>query len=250
MSRILRALSLLVLILLLPGGKTHAAYEPLAIDLAQDHVDITTGFDGAHIAFYGVKEQPGAVAVVITGPPRDAVVRRKSRLMGVWMNTEGITFEDVPSFYDFALDRPAEEMAPPKLFREQGIGMDALMFDPASRPGPEDLKDFQEALIRAKQKRKLFPSQPGKITYISDSFFKAEFYIPPYVPVGAYQVKAFLIQGGEVRSVRTTKLRVAQVGASASIHTFAHDWSFVYGLLCVIIAMFMGWLSNAIRKTG
>jgi uncharacterized protein (TIGR02186 family) len=228
-----------------------ARTQSMAIDLAQDHVDVTTGFDGAHIAFYGVKEPGGALAVTLTGPLHDEVVRKKSRVAGVWINTDSVTFKKVPSFYSFASDRPERSLGGPKFLKRQGIGFNALRPDTEDKKiAPEKVREFQDALIRGKQARKLYPREAGTITYINDRFFKVDFYIPSNGPIGEYKVKAFVIDGAEVRDVKTTRLKVAQVGLSATVHDFAHRWSLAYGFLSVFLAMFVGWLSNTIRRTS
>jgi hypothetical protein len=43
-------------------------------------------------------------------------------------------------------------------------------------------------------------------------------------------------------------VRVAQVGGSARINQFAHGNSFVYGVMCVFLAVFAGWFSNRVRR--
>ncbi len=49
------------------------AQEPgqgLTVDLASDHVDITTGFNGTGLELFGVKPEGGDIAVVVSGPKR------------------------------------------------------------------------------------------------------------------------------------------------------------------------------------
>src|SRR5690606_21979933 len=84
----------------------------LTVDLAQKRIDITTGFHGADLAIYGVKKAPGEIAVVIRGPSQSMVVRGKSRVLGVWMNSRSLEFTNVPVYYDLALSVPEDRIAP------------------------------------------------------------------------------------------------------------------------------------------
>lgn len=240
---------LIFMVLLIIPAMAQAQGKLLAVDLAKDHVDITTGFTGAHISLFGVQEQDGHIAIIIRGPKHRMVVRRKENVFGVWMNRAGMGFEDVPVYYDYALSADEEEIASASVRKANFIGVDTLRFAPDDdKSNEETVQAFQEALIRNKQMERLFPVQPQRVDYIDDRFFRASFYIPANVPTGMYTVETFLLQKGKVKAVQTTELKVAQVGKSADIYNFARSWSFTYGVLCVIFAMGVGWLSNSIRR--
>jgi Putative transmembrane protein (Alph_Pro_TM) len=83
-----------------------ASAEALAADLTSHLIAITTGFTGASVVLFGAIDGPGDVAVVVRGPDREMTVRRKSRVAGIWMNSQEITFGNVPSFYFVAASRP------------------------------------------------------------------------------------------------------------------------------------------------
>lgn len=222
---------------------------PIAIDLALDHVDITTGFNGAHLSLFGVQDEPGDVAITIQGPQREMVVRRKENVFGIWMNRTSMTFESVPAFYDLALSTDKESIGSEAMRAEHNIGVETLRFRPEGDDvEPELLKKFQNALIRNEQEIGLFPTEPQPITYINDKFFRTTLYIPSNVPTGLYTIRTFLIKDGRVRDIRETEVKVAQVGKSAAIYNFSKSWSFIYGFLCVAFAMSVGWFSNVIRR--
>ena len=94
---------LFVVLIMLVSFPVYAQENILTVDLAQDSVDITTGFDGAYLSLFGVKYNGGQVAVVIKGPTSDALVRKKESVGGMWMNRSSLRFRDVPQFYYFAL---------------------------------------------------------------------------------------------------------------------------------------------------
>lgn len=226
-----------------------AAQQSLVVDLAEDHVDISTGFNGANLTLFGVREQGGEVAVVIRGPARRMVVRRKESIGGAWINRRSMSFRQVPSYYDYALSAPESELAAPDILMENGIGINALYLDPdIERESPEYVRNFQEALIRNKQAQGLFPLRPKEIKFISDNFFRASFYMPANVPVGDYKIETFLLKNGKIIEKRATDLRVAQVGFGARVYAFAHGRSLSYGLVCVFIAVLAGWMANAMYR--
>ncbi len=212
----------------------------LTVDLAEKSVNITTGFTGANLSLFGVKEQAGDIAIVIEGPSRRMVVRRKGQAAGIWMNVDSVNFLNVPVYYDLALSRAEHDIAAADILREQEIGLDSLNFEPVNREDVEVALRFREALIRNKQAQGHFPLEPKDIIFLSNNFFRANFYMPADVPTGEYIIKTYLFKNGAVLGKRETKLRVGQVGFSARVYRFAHFQGLAYGLLSVALAIVAG----------
>jgi uncharacterized protein (TIGR02186 family) len=212
----------------------------ITINLANDHVDITTGFDGADVVVYGVTATEGDIALLVTGPRRNMVVRRKEPVMGAWINTEWEEFSQVPSFYDYALSRFAMEQDDAALLQKNGIGLDGLNFVPQDGDAGDVMRS-REALIRNKQAQGLFPLKARGMQFVREDFFKAEFFLPSNVPTGDYTVSAYLFKRGKLYAQDHATFRVAQVGFSARIYSFAYRDSLSYGLVAVLMALFAGW---------
>src|SRR5215831_5962104 len=104
--------------------------EPLAADLTSHLIAITTGFTGASVVLFGAIDGPGDVAVVVRGPDREMTVRRKSRIAGIWMNSQEVTFANVPSFYFVAASRPLEEIVSPTTAAFYRLGVANLQLKP------------------------------------------------------------------------------------------------------------------------
>ena len=94
----------------------------------------------------------------------------------------------------------------------------------------------------------MFPLQAEKIDFLSEHLFRIDFNLPANVPSGEYTVRAFLIRNNQVVYEHALPLRVGLEGFSSQIYKIAHKHSFLYGLGCVFIALFAGWLSNAIVR--
>ena len=226
----------------------HSNGDAITIDLAQDHVDITTGFNGARLHLFGEVTQNGQVVITVKGPKKDMVVRQKSRIGGVWMNSDSMRFENVPQFYDFAMSDAESDVLDSAKRRALGIGFSYLKFDPKDDDVSEDKrKRFQNALLREKQSEKLFPIEPERIVFLSDHFFRAEFYVPSNVPTGQYMIDTFFIRDGDIVEQKKTSVKVAQIGFAAGVKLFASSYSFAYAILIILIAVVAGWLSNAVR---
>jgi uncharacterized protein (TIGR02186 family) len=92
--------------LLLTQPRAPAAQE-LVVDLSDPLVAITTGFVGTRLVLFGSAEARGDIVVVVRGPLQDAVVRRKERVAGIWVNRTKVAFRSIPSFYTVAAKRSA-----------------------------------------------------------------------------------------------------------------------------------------------
>lgn len=220
----------------------------VTVDLASDHVDITTGFNGARLALFGMKREEGDIAVVIRGPSRSMVARHRKQVMGVWTNYASVVFGDVPVYYDLAVGRPLAAIAAPDILREQGIGLDSFTFSHFGREDAETVKAFREGLIRNKQSQGHYPLSPRNIVFLNEDFFRADFYVPPDVPTGDYKIDTYLFRDGKVVERRETALRVGQVGFSAWLQLFAYTNKFAYGLVTIMMAMLAGWTAHAVSR--
>lgn len=222
--------------------------EALNVDLADDYVEITSGFTGTDLVVFGNTLKRGDVVVVIEGPERDSVVRRKERTLGAWVNRASLRFEDMPSYYDYALSvEGGVDILSADVQKEKRVGLNALMVEPEKdRYNAKTTKLFQEGFIRSQQKKQVYPLKPQTLSFLGDGLFRADFHLPANVPSGAYKVRALLVNDGEVVYEKVKEFQVGLTGASSNIYKFSKNYSFLYGLLCVFIACVAGWLSNMV----
>lgn len=219
----------------------------ISVDLAADHVDITTGFNGTTMSLFGTRRADGDIAVIVRGPEKTMYVRRKENIFGAWINKSSERFKGIPSYYNYALSSPPEQFFSGKAGGNNGIAPETIGISAEDKEDPAR-KEFHAALIRNKQKQGLYMRDPGTVKFISPDFFRADFYIPANVSVGEYEIETLYFSGGAVKDTVTRTIRVVQVGAAADIHEFAYRYSFLYGLLSVMLAIFAGWFSNRIRR--
>lgn len=242
----MRKIILILAIILMPLA-AQAQKDRVVTNLASDHVDITTGFNGTTIHLFGVRHNKGDIAVIVRGPMRTMSVRRKESVFGAWMNRKSESFKDVPSYYSYALSAPLEKIAPPEVLKQYGIGPNNLQFNKPDSKDPDRIL-FREALLRNKEKQGLFMDKPADILFLSPDFFRADFYIPSNVAIGTYDVQTLNFVNGVLTETKTLNVRVAQTGNSAKINEYAHDHAFIYALLCIALAVFAGWFSNRVRR--
>lgn len=222
-----------------------AADEPLVADLTSHLIAITTGFTGTNVVLFGATDGGGDVIVVVRGPERDAVVRRKSRIAGIWINAREVTFTGVPSYYAVFSSRPLDEIAPPATQALHQIGLASLRLGVAEKQRTaSEIADFRAALIRERQSEALFADTVGRVNFLGDRLFRATIAFPANVPTGTYLVEILQIRDKAVVSGQTTPLVVSQVGIDAEVNDFASRWALLYGVVAVVGAAMAGWLAS------
>jgi uncharacterized protein (TIGR02186 family) len=240
--------ALLVLSLLCWGSAARA--EGLVADLTSHLIAITTGFTGSSVVLFGATDGPGDVIVAVRGPEREMTVRRKSRVAGIWVNTQEVTFGNLPSFYAVAASRPMADILSPAAAAFYRLGIANLKLT-ASTPAPSVVVDaFRIALERTQQEAGLYVDRMGKVDFLGERLFRTTIAFPANVPTGTYLVEVFLVRDKDIVSGQTTPLVVSKVGVDAAVFEFSARQPGFYGAIAVLTAVMAGWLASLPFRGG
>lgn len=246
MTKYLKIFSAMAAVLLIAGV---VQSRDLVVDLSNSIVKITTGFAGTELLLFGAKKGEGDIIVVVRGPWEDPTVRRKERILGVWVNRDEIDFKNVPSYYWVASNKPLEDLLPPETLEIHQIGIPDLDFTPVSENAdPTQVIAFSEALKREKVRKELYNNATSSLLFVDDVLFRTNVKFPANVSVGEFGIQTYLVQNQKIVTSKTTLLNVRKFGLEAGIYDFAHRHSFLYGVFAVIIACVAGWAANAAFK--
>jgi uncharacterized protein (TIGR02186 family) len=224
------------------------AQELFVGDLMDHRITITAGFTGTDLFVYGVKDGPGDIVVVLRGPPSDYAVRRKERIAGIWLNTDRVDFQSVPSFYAVASSKPLDEVMTPAAQAREEVGVGRLKMVPAEDTAAADVAPFSEALIRVKQAMGLYQGDVATISVGNKPLFSGRMHVPANVPTGNYDVKVLLLRDGEIADGRTIPLQIGKGGTDAWVYERAHDQSAAYGLCAILGALLLGWAAHLVFR--
>jgi uncharacterized protein (TIGR02186 family) len=246
-----RLILLLAFATLLPPGDAPRA-QSLVADLSQHLIAITTAFVGTQVVLFGVTEGGGDIVVTVQGPREDLVVRRKSRVAGIWVNRERLAFRRVPAYYAVASTGPLERIARPDVLAQLDIGTEYLDLQPIDASGLEigEIASFKDALVRRKQEQGLYSREPAPINFVGKELFRTTLAFPANVPPGIYQVQVFQLQDGFAADAQRSTLVVSKVGLEADIYDFAQQRAALYGLTAIALATVSGWLAGVIFRRG
>ena len=232
--------------------------ENIQIGLSTDRVAITADFSGADLTIFGSLDNADPmisrqgrydVIVVLEGPARSTVVRRKGRFLGMWINLDSETFANVPMSYSVATTRMPQDITDPTNYRQLALGADNLYIEPVgSDSPPATIDEFRAALRERKSSSGLFSLRVGGVEFLSQSLFRASLNLAPNVPVGTHKARAFLFRNGVFVRESSAQLAIVKSGFEQSIARAAIDYSFFYGLFAIGLAMLTGWLGRIVFR--
>jgi len=224
--------------------------ETIEADVSTRSVAITPDYTGTEILIFGTVEhsrQPSAeagtydIVAVVEGMSLPAIVRRKSRVGGLWINTDSVRFSSFPSFYGIATTRPLDEIAEPQTLATYQIGFGYVRMVPSGSirwapSTPEEAEEYRTAAIRLKKKDRLFVQSDYGVTFRGRSLFRATISLPANVPVGPLTTRLFLFKDGKMLSQYKSEVMMERTGLERFLHDAANDSPFLYGLSTVLIA--------------
>jgi uncharacterized protein (TIGR02186 family) len=241
-------LVLLLLVLALP-----ARGEEVVASLSQNRVSIDTNFDGSEILVFGaIKRErpapPGSLEVIVTiaGPSLPVVVRRKSRVLGIWVNVEEVEIDRAPSFYAVATTAPWSEVITDTEDLRHRISIGRAIRSVGAEVS--DSPNFTEALIRLRLRAGLYQTAIDTVELRDATLFNTTFALPANLTEGNYRVRFFLTREGQVIDTRETTIFVRKVGLERFLFTLAHEQPLIYGLMSLAIAIAAGWGASAVFR--
>ena len=232
--------------------------EGIEIGLSTDRVSITADFSGADLTIFGAIDNANPqisrqgrydVIVVLEGPARPVVVRRKDRILGVWINAESETFVNVPSSYSVATTRAPQDITDTKNYRQLSLGADNIYMEPLDRKdNPATIREVTKALRERKKATGLSVERVGGVQFLSQNLFRASLTLAPNIPVGTHKARAFLFRNGLFIRETSAQLAIVKSGFEQSIFRTANNYGLLYGLFAVFLAMITGWLGRIIFR--
>jgi uncharacterized protein (TIGR02186 family) len=251
------ALATSLLLALFICAPAHA--QSVEADLGTHNVDVKVDFAGTNVLLFGSLfyedfESDGPtpdVIIAVHGPERKMRVRRKTRIAGIWVNSESSVFDTVPGYYALVTNRSVEAIASSYDLHHNGIGFNDLqskLLLSSAGFASASPREYAAALVRILKKDGLYQEHAGGVKFPGKHLFRAEFALPANVPLGMYTANIFIFQNGKLADEFTTTLQIEKRGIERFIFALAHENPFLYGILSVILAVMAGLGAAAIFR--
>ncbi|MFM2355148.1 MAG: hypothetical protein RLZZ528_884 [Pseudomonadota bacterium] len=245
-----RLAAALLALLVLPAA---AGGESVVAGLSTDTISITANFDGSDILIYGAvkREAPipaaGPLEVIVTveGPAAPVRVRRKSREMGIWINTDTVVVDSAPSFYEVATTGPLDRILSSTEDLRHRISIPLAVISVGAPMDIEDAQSFSEALIRIREGTGDYHVQTGGVRLTEETLFRADIDLPANLTEGDYKTRIFLLRDRAVVALHEQVIDVRKVGLERWLFTLAYGSPVSYGILSIVLAVVLGWAASA-----
>lgn len=221
---------------------------PLITDLSTHLITINSSFTGTDLLIYGAVDQDGDIVVVVRGPAEPIVVRRKERILGVWVNSASVGFARVPTYYAVAATRSLNEISTPSILGRLRLGFEHLRFEPDTELPAAVVPSFRRAMIEQRARAGLFHDQTEKVVFLGPKLFRVEFEFPANVQVGTYQAEVYLFRNKQVVAAVATPLYVKKSGLEQGLFDMSRQQSALYGVLAIVLSLAAGWIGNFVMR--
>jgi len=237
---------ILILTILIFSSILSKAYcSPLISGISTNEINIDTKFKGAQILLFGAKGDAGNIVITVRGPKKNFFVTRKEKIVGIWYNATRLKFENSYSFFSLFSSYKGLEIDE-DILNDLELTKDFLQFSNEQKYDNKTKDDFRIELIDEMERRKLYNNTADKIDFLDDTLFKIMLNFPKNIVQGVYTVELYLIKENSLISFQSIPIYVNQVGISAKISEFSRQKEIFYGLVAVVLALVVGWITNYI----
>jgi len=245
-------------LLLIAATLVPAQAARLISQLSNDSVEITSSFDGERMNFFGqIAPDAGAdartlvgpfhVIVVVLGPTQNRVAREMTNNFGIWSNTGQVEFDNFPSYFHVLSSGKLTEITDITTLTTNYIL-------PESHTLAANSTDwwngaiYGQQLVRLMTQEGLFGVQENGVNFLSDNFYSARLTLPSNAPPGPYIALTYVFKDGAVIARKSEGFAVRKIGFERFLALSAVQQPFLYGLVCVILALFTGWLGGVLFR--
>lgn len=236
---------------------TAVSAQELITGLTHEKIYITSDFTGAELVVFGtvnniqniasaedadISMRHYDVVVVIEGPQESGIVRKKERAAGIWINRSKVDFKTIPASYLMMSSTPHDEAGFNAALENLKIGLDHMPLG-----APQNAEAFRDAVVRLKSRDGLYRQSTG-IAFPGDNLFSAQFPVPALIPVGRHKVRSYLFVDNKLISESSHSITIAKKGFEQFLFDFSRQSGYLYGIVCVVLAMFTGWLSSVVFR--
>jgi uncharacterized protein (TIGR02186 family) len=86
------------------------------------------------------------------------------------------------------------------------------------------------------------------VTFRSDTFYFAQVSLPADAPPGPYIARTYLFKDGQIVGEKSEGFSVRKIGFERFLGQSARQYPLLYGIVCVALALFTGWLGGVVFR--
>ncbi|SPD72594.1 conserved exported hypothetical protein [uncultured Desulfobacterium sp.] len=212
---------------------------------------ISSFFHGGEIIAHAIVPPDQDVALRILGAQEDANLMKKGRVWGMWMNTNSVTFHNIPRVYLAWTTKRLSDLADPVILKRLKMDYASIVSDSLETQDAEENSFLIKELIKLKEKEKLYQLWEGSLETTpygegGSRRIDAHLQLPSNIYPGSYIVELITFHKGEVTLQKQELLEVSLSGFPEQMHLWATQRGLLYGILAVLFATVAGLIIGVI----
>lgn len=245
--------ALLACLLALLGltGPAQAQDRGLAAASTDQLIEVTSDYQGAVVTIFGAtpdRRLDGDIVVTLRGPPQRMQLRRKRRMLGLWINADPVTVTEAPAFFALFATRPLDSVTTPRQIWALDLDPAALAVIEGETPADADAGVYRAALVRLMRRSGLYAQRVRDLTVGPGGLFTAKMRLPANAPVGLYTWNVHYFRNGRLIDSQEGEVAVSKAGLERAVFDAAVSRPRIYGLATVALALIAGWLVTLVFR--
>ena len=131
-------------------------------------------------------------------------------MAGIWVNSAGQGLSVGAGLLCRAVDPARSGRSPPTRRSRRSASASPMSISAGPAKDDADEETYRSAVIRLKEKQKLFQEHDDGVAFIGRSLFRATVDLPVNVPIGRYTADVYLFRDGKLLSKNQSTLEVQQ----------------------------------------
>jgi uncharacterized protein (TIGR02186 family) len=217
-----------------------AKAEALGIHMSPRELSFGEVFTHTSLSVFVTAPQPGDLVLIFEGAPVNYAISRKEHSGPFWLGGKRLVVHDVPSFYLLTSSKPLSEITDKENQTLLRLPMGTVLPEMTET---ED-REFAEALLRLKEKRRHFGFSEGSVEKLPHNSFRADFHIPSNVPVGNYKVRAWLFQDGKLAASGEQPYIIRKIGLNLALSDMVQRHQILSSLLTIGLMLVVGLMGS------
>ena len=206
--------------------------EMISFDISHKEIVIRDGVDLPTFSVFGYKDNKSFAILKITGPKQKVILQKKKKILKMWTWEKTGEFS-YPSLFHFYTNAKEKEI---------NFVIKKDMVDNIKLIGNDD-DNLKKELIEKKRSLGMFLIKNNSFQNIEKNdpvFFKIPVKFPVNSKEGKYALTMEIIKNDKIIFSKTKEVEVKKPGFNSIVYKFAHGFSFLYGLISVIVAIMLG----------
>ncbi len=219
---------------------------PILMEPETTHVDITADFAGTDVKTYGVIDGTGDLIIKVVGPRQDVTLFRKIKLGPFWVGGSEADVAGAPSLLYLYATKPIASLLSAADQDKYQLRLEGAQIRVEPKLLGDSPADWRQAFFRLKEKEGRYLEDDHAIKVIRNRLVVSDIVLPGDTQVGKYQIETLLIKSGKVVGHDVSYFEARQIGIERWTWNVAHDHAWLFGVLCTLAAMVLGFFLNAI----